>query len=101
MPYEHQYTDDFKAPTLEEMTTTAIKYLENKSDENGFFLMVEGGLIDHAHHGSEVLYNLKCMQFKFKLLIKVITLKTSLLGRQGSKGNTWSGVSRSFGNGIG
>ena len=58
MPYEHQYTDDFKAPTLEEMTTTAIKYLENKSDENGFFLMVEGGLIDHAHHGSEVLYNL-------------------------------------------
>jgi len=59
MPYEHQYTDDFKAPTLEEMTTTAIKYLENKSDENGFFLMVEGGLIDHAHHGSEAVRALR------------------------------------------
>jgi hypothetical protein len=27
---------------------------QNKPGKNGFFLMVEGGKIDHAHHGSEV-----------------------------------------------
>lgn len=37
-------------PTLEEMTEAAIKVL-NKG-ENGFFLFVEGGRIDHAHHGT-------------------------------------------------
>jgi hypothetical protein len=27
---------------------------QNKPGKQGFFLMVEGGKIDHAHHGSEV-----------------------------------------------
>jgi len=54
MPYEHEYDTGFSTtPTLTEMTKAAVNYLINKSDENGFFLMVEGGLIDHAHHGSE------------------------------------------------
>ncbi|XP_055709849.1 membrane-bound alkaline phosphatase-like [Phlebotomus papatasi] len=35
-------------PTLEEMTRSAIKVL--KKNENGFFLFVEGGKIDHGHH---------------------------------------------------
>lgn len=35
-------------PTLEEMTETAIKVL-SKGDK-GFYLFVEGGLIDWAHH---------------------------------------------------
>lgn len=35
-------------PTLSEMVETAIKSLSN--DKNGFFLFVEGGLIDKAHH---------------------------------------------------
>ena len=30
------------------------QYLERKSDENGFFLMVEGGKIDKGHHASQV-----------------------------------------------
>jgi alkaline phosphatase len=36
-------------PSLAEMTSTAIKILKN--NPNGFFLMVEAGRIDHAHHG--------------------------------------------------
>jgi alkaline phosphatase len=36
-------------PSLAEMTSTAIRVLKN--NPNGFFLMVEGGRIDHAHHG--------------------------------------------------
>uniref|UniRef100_A0A224XEP7 Alkaline phosphatase n=1 Tax=Panstrongylus lignarius TaxID=156445 RepID=A0A224XEP7_9HEMI len=35
-------------PSLEQMTTTAIKVLNNNN--NGFVLMVEGGMIDQAHH---------------------------------------------------
>ena len=35
-------------PTLTEMTEKAVKMLQK--DPNGFFLHVEGGRIDHAHH---------------------------------------------------
>jgi len=37
-------------PTLEEMTKAAINVLDN--DEDGFFLMVEGGAVDWASHGN-------------------------------------------------
>lgn len=43
-------SDKTTEPTLEEMTEAAIKIL-NKG-ENGFFLFVEGGRIDHAHHST-------------------------------------------------
>lgn len=50
--YEHMSykldADENKEPTLEEMTEAAIKILEK--NKNGFFLFVEGGLIDRAHH---------------------------------------------------
>lgn len=35
-------------PSLGEMTIAAIKVLSNR--DNGFILMVEGGMIDQAHH---------------------------------------------------
>lgn len=35
-------------PSLTEMTATAIKFLQK--EENGFFLFVEAGMIDNAHH---------------------------------------------------
>ncbi len=37
-------------PTLEEMTEAALNVLDN--DEDGFFLMVEGGAVDWAGHGN-------------------------------------------------
>lgn len=37
-------------PTLAEMTETAIKLLSR--NEDGYFLFVEGGRIDHAHHST-------------------------------------------------
>ncbi|RUP35207.1 MAG: alkaline phosphatase [Curvibacter sp.] len=40
--------DSTKEPSLAEMTTRAIDQL--KSNQNGMFLMVEGGRIDHALH---------------------------------------------------
>lgn len=39
-------------PTLADLTETAIRSLSR--NENGFFLFVEGGRIDHAHHENRV-----------------------------------------------
>ena len=36
-------------PSLTDMTVAAIKMLSK--DDNGYFLFVEGGKIDLAHHG--------------------------------------------------
>jgi len=40
------------------MTEKAIRFLKKKSD-NGFFLLVEGGRIDHAHHKNQALLALE------------------------------------------
>lgn len=49
MQYLHDRpTDGAGEPTLAEMTTKAIALLEH--NPAGFFLVVEGGRIDHAHH---------------------------------------------------
>ena len=39
------------SPSISDMTKKAIEML-SKNKEKGFFLMVEGGRIDHAHHDS-------------------------------------------------
>jgi alkaline phosphatase len=49
MNYEADRRKD-KEPSLAEMTTAAIQTLQR--NKNGYFLMVEGGRIDHAHHSS-------------------------------------------------
>ncbi|KAG5666966.1 hypothetical protein PVAND_014970 [Polypedilum vanderplanki] len=41
-------------PSLAEMTTKAIELLS--TNENGFFLFVEGGRIDHGHHETMAQY---------------------------------------------
>ncbi len=49
MNYEHDRPRDRAGePSLAEMTRAAITVLEQ--NRKGFFLMVEGGRIDHAHH---------------------------------------------------
>ncbi|HET6431566.1 alkaline phosphatase [Dyella sp.] len=49
MNYEHERPHDAAGePSLAQMTTAAIDVL--KQNPNGFFLMVEGGRIDHALH---------------------------------------------------
>ena len=49
MRYEEDRGNDVAGePSLTEMTARAIDLLDD--DEDGFFLMVESGRIDHAHH---------------------------------------------------
>lgn len=46
----------YQKPTLTEMTVAAIKLLQK--EENGYFLFVEGGMIDQAHHYNLARYSL-------------------------------------------
>lgn len=48
MTYTARREADNAEPTLTDMTAQAIARL--KEDEDGFYLMVESGRIDHAHH---------------------------------------------------
>ena len=51
MAYELDRADDTGGePSLAEMTEAAITRLSQ--DDDGYILMVEGGRIDHAHHGT-------------------------------------------------
>ncbi|XP_045451271.1 membrane-bound alkaline phosphatase-like [Melitaea cinxia] len=44
--------NNYTEPTLAELTETAIRSLSR--NKKGFFLFVEGGRIDHAHHENQV-----------------------------------------------
>jgi len=48
-PYDEAQNES--VPTLAEMTRAALNVLDN--DEDGFFLMVEGGAVDWAGHGNQ------------------------------------------------
>jgi len=51
LPYEYDGTWD-DLPHLHEMAATALAILDN--NPNGFFLMIEGGRIDHAGHDNDL-----------------------------------------------
>jgi len=59
MPYEDQMGEDSETPNLEEMTRIAVNYLSHKAGDEGFFLMVEGGRIDHSHHATTTVRSLR------------------------------------------
>lgn len=61
-------------PTLSEMTELAIDILDN--NRNGFFLMVECGRIDHAHHAGNA-YRALHDAVEFSQAIKVAYEKTN------------------------
>jgi alkaline phosphatase len=61
MQYEADRTNDGAGePSLAEMTGKAIDILSQ--NENGFFLMVEAGRIDHAHHAGNAARALRDAQ---------------------------------------
>ncbi|MEE4316477.1 MAG: alkaline phosphatase [Erythrobacter sp.] len=57
MTYMAERKPDSPEPTLTDMTAHAIARL--KADPDGFYLMVEGGRIDHAHHAGQAGYALE------------------------------------------
>ncbi|MFA5421170.1 MAG: alkaline phosphatase [Bacilli bacterium] len=43
------------SPTLKDASLTALRYLENRYDEQGFFLMIEGSHIDKRAHNKDLM----------------------------------------------
>lgn len=75
MTYMLDRTPDTGEPTLSEMTSTAIDRLQ--SDPDGYFLMVEGGRIDHGHHAGKAGYALSEAQ-EFARAVQVAMDKVDL-----------------------
>jgi alkaline phosphatase len=50
MQFETERAINQKEPSIKEMTKKAIELLS--TNPNGYFLLVEGGKIDHGHHAS-------------------------------------------------
>ncbi len=46
---------NYEYPSLDQMTKKGIEFLYNNYKDKGFFLMVEGGRIDHAAHANDPL----------------------------------------------
>ncbi len=75
LPFEYDYflgTDNGydTLPHLSEMTITALNILDN--NPNGFFLMVEGGRIDHAGHQNWIGHNIfETLEFENAVQIAV------------------------------
>lgn len=60
MTYMLDRKPDSSEPTLTEMTAAAISSLEKgKNLTKGYYLMVEGGRIDHGHHAGQAGYALE------------------------------------------
>lgn len=57
MSFMAERKPDSPEPTLTDMTAEAIARL--KADPDGFYLMVEGGRIDHAHHAGQAGFALE------------------------------------------
>jgi alkaline phosphatase len=57
MSFMAERKPDSSEPTLTDMTAQAIARL--KVDPDGFYLMVEGGRIDHAHHAGQAGFALE------------------------------------------
>ena len=58
MNYMLDRKEDSSEPTLTEMTAAALSRLGN-SNPKGYYLMVEGGRIDHGHHAGQAGYALE------------------------------------------
>lgn len=75
MRYEHERKQDPAGePSLSEMTRAALSLLQRNS--KGYFLMVEGGRIDHAHHAGNA-YRALDETIEFANAVQVANTMTS------------------------
>ena len=74
MSYVAERADDSSEPSLTEMTVAAIDRL---AGDQGFFLLVEGGRIDHGHHDGKPGYALRETQ-EFALAVEAAIRRVDL-----------------------
>ncbi|NVJ97584.1 MAG: alkaline phosphatase [Alphaproteobacteria bacterium] len=78
MDFEAERRD--KQPELAEMTEAAIKMLQK--DEDGFYLMVEAGRIDHGHHAGSAysaLHDTVALSKAVRKALEMVDLEETLI----------------------
>uniref|UniRef100_D3TMW7 Alkaline phosphatase n=1 Tax=Glossina morsitans morsitans TaxID=37546 RepID=D3TMW7_GLOMM len=75
LPY-HLDSDTTTTPSLDEMVQVALHILKTQSQGKGYFLFVEGGRIDHAHHDSLAMKALD-ETVEFDKAVQLAQLQTS------------------------
>lgn len=92
MNYEADRANDKAGePSLAEMTQKSIEIL--RRNRNGYFLVVEGGRIDHAHHGGNAARALRDTQAFSEAVAKAVgtaDLKDTLIVVTADHGHTMS-----------
>ena len=71
---DREAADPGKEPSLADMATTAVDMLSK--NRNGYFLMVEGGRIDHAHHAGNA-YRALTDTIAFSDAVRAVAAKVS------------------------
>jgi len=79
-------------PSIVEMTEVAIKML-SKNKDKGYFLMVEGSNIDHAHHGGraqQALNEARMMDKAVEKALEMVDIEETLVIVTADHGHTMS-----------
>lgn len=83
MEYEvDRPTDLGGEPALKDLALKATQLLDERAGENGFFLMVEGGRIDHAHHAGNAfraLHDAEALDEAIGAVLAAVDLRETLV----------------------
>ena len=69
-------------PRIEDMAVQAVKFLQAKSGSEGYFVMIEGGKIDQAHHNGNALQALSetlAFDKAIEEVLKIVDLEDTLV----------------------
>jgi len=69
-------------PTIAEMAKTAVNFLQAKAGQEGFFIMIEGGRIDAAHHNGHAVRALSetlALEKAIEQVVKLVNPEETLI----------------------
>ena len=82
LPYDDELKHQDNLPSLVNMTSVALDLLLEQSQDHGFFLMVEGGRIDHANHyalATRALSETVAMDKAVEEILRRVSLEETLI----------------------
>ena len=82
LPYDDELHHQHEVPSLLNMTSVALNFLRTRSGDRGYFLMVEGGRIDHANHKAmawRALRETVAMDLAVEEILRQVDLEDTLI----------------------
>ena len=80
--WDHEVNEMNNIPRLKDMALRTVEFLEKKSDDNGYFVMIEAGRIDAAHHNGEAVTALSetvAFEAAIEAVMKIINTEETLV----------------------